>query len=156
MVPDLPEYNRALQASMLAVSIANLGRLSRDEGLLQESLKFYIQGLWELQRSLWDPTLMLKNETLAACMALIMYEVAECPDRTLNGWEAHMRGCKKMFELKGPSSYGSDFGHQLFLSFRVMEVFALFLFYDIFLILSPRYSKLLQQNGTPFSQTRSG
>ena len=27
-----------------------------------------------------------------------------------------------MFELKGPNAYGSEFGHQLFLSFRLIEV----------------------------------
>ena len=106
----------------MAVSTAKLGRLYGDTVLLHESLKFYVQGLWQLQKALWDPHLMHQNETIAACMALILYEVVECPDKTLDGWASHMRGCAKMVELRGPEAYNSDFGHQLFLSFRVIEV----------------------------------
>ena len=123
MIPSLPEFTSALEASMMAVSTAKLSRLDNNQVLLRESLKFYVQGLWELQKALWDPDLMHKNETLAACMALIMYEVIECPDKKLDGWVSHTKGCAKMFELKGPKAYDSDFGHQLFLSFRVLEVF---------------------------------
>lgn len=121
-IPALPQLSSALEAAILAVSTAKLGRLNDNPVLLHESLKFYVQGLWELQKALWDPGLMHKDETLAACMALIMYEVVECPDRTIDAWANHMRGCAKMFELKGANSYGSDFGYQLFLSFRIIEV----------------------------------
>jgi hypothetical protein len=128
MIPALPESTIALETSMLAVSTAKLGRLNDNQVLIHESLRLYVQGLWELQKALWDPKLMHNNETLAACMALIVYEVVECPDKTLDGWVSHMRGCAKMFELKGPGAYDSDFGHQLFLSFRVIEVFPSFPF----------------------------
>jgi hypothetical protein len=132
MISALPELTNALEASMMAVSTAKLGRLEDNQVLLRESLKFYVQGLWELQKALWDPNLMHKNETLAACMALIMYEVIECPDEKLDGFFSHMKGCAKMFELKGPTAYHSDFGHQLFLSFRVGEVFRSFTFDKIY------------------------
>jgi hypothetical protein len=122
MLPTLPNFTSALEASILAVSTAKLGRLSESPVLIHESLKFYVQGLWELQKALWDPTLMGKDETLAACMAMIMYEVVECPNSTIDAWAGHMKGCAKMFELKGPKAYGSDFSHALFLSFRVIEV----------------------------------
>jgi hypothetical protein len=122
MLPTLPYFTGALEASILAVSTAKLGRLNDNPVLIHESLKFYVQGLWELQKALWDPILMHRDETLAACMAMIMYEVVECPDCTIEAWIGHMKGCAKMFELKGPKAYGSDFGHQLFLSFRIIEV----------------------------------
>ena len=38
------------------------------------------------------------------------------------GWMSHMKGCAKLFELKGPAAFSSDFGHKLFISFRIMEV----------------------------------
>jgi hypothetical protein len=90
--------------------------------LVHESLKFYTQGLWELQKALWDPNLMYRDETLAACMNLIVYEVTECPDQNITGWLHHMKGCSKLFELRGPKSYDSEFAHLLFSSFRLLEV----------------------------------
>lgn len=122
MLPALPDFTTALESSILAVCTAKLGRLHNNEVLLHESLKFYVKGLWELQKALWDPKLMYRDETLASCMALIMYEVVECPDQNINGWINHAKGCAKLFELKGPNSYGSNFGHRLFLSFRLLEV----------------------------------
>lgn len=86
MLPTLPTVTTALECAILAVSTAKLGRLDDNEVLIRESLKFYVQGLWELQKALWNPKLMYKDETLAACMALIMYEVVECPDKSLDGW----------------------------------------------------------------------
>lgn len=121
-LPMLSDYTKALEASILAIATAKLGRVNENEVLLRESLKFYVTGLWELQKALWDPKSMYKDDTLAACMALIMYEVVECPDKTVMAWAAHMKGCAKIFELKGPDAYTSDFSYELFLSFRVIEV----------------------------------
>ena len=88
---------------------------------MHESLKFYIQGLWELQKALYSPGLMYKDETAASCMALVAYEVMECPDHTVAGWIKHTQGCSKLFELRGPKAYSSEFGHELFLAFRQLE-----------------------------------
>jgi hypothetical protein len=65
---------------------------------------------------------MYTDETLASCMLLIVYEVTECPDQNINGWLNHMKGCSKLFELRGPKAYESDFSHLLFSSFRLLEV----------------------------------
>lgn len=126
MLPFHPEFTTALEATTLAICTAKLGRSNNDQALVHESLKFYIQGLWELQKALYTPELMYKDETAAACMSLIFYEVMECPDQTIKGWEKHMKGCAKLFETRGPRAYGSEFAHRLFLAFRTMEVSSLF------------------------------
>jgi hypothetical protein len=54
-LPMLPDYTKALEASILAIATAKLGRVNENEVLLRESLKFYVTGLWELQKALWDP-----------------------------------------------------------------------------------------------------
>jgi hypothetical protein len=122
MLPSLPQRTSALETALFALSIARLGHLAQNQGLIHESLKFYTGGLVELQRALWNPNLMYRDETVAASMALVLYEVMECPDRSIAGWQNHMHGCVKLFQLKGPKAYGSEFGHQLFSSFRLMEV----------------------------------
>jgi hypothetical protein len=106
----------------MAICTVGLGRQYNNPALVHESLKFYTQGLRELQKALWDPKLMHRDEICASCVTLIMYEVIECPDKNIVGWESHMKGCAKLFELKGASAFQSDFGHQLFLAWRIMEV----------------------------------
>jgi hypothetical protein len=130
MLPSLPDFTTALEAAILAICTAKLGRVHNDSNLVRESLKFYIQAIWELQKALFDPKLMYKDGTLAACLLLIMYEVLECPDHTINAWTRHLKGCATLFESRGPKAYASEFGHQLFLSFRQVEVrFLLVTFY---------------------------
>jgi hypothetical protein len=122
LLPSLPDLTPALETSLLATCTAALGRIHKDPSLVHESLKFYTQGLWELQKALWEPELMYRDETLAACMTLVVYEVTECPDQTITAWLHHMKGCAKLFEVRGPESYDSEFGHLLFSSFRPLEV----------------------------------
>ncbi|KAH7391597.1 hypothetical protein BKA64DRAFT_678013 [Cadophora sp. MPI-SDFR-AT-0126] len=122
LLPSHPTYTTALEASILAVCTAKLGRTNNDQALVKESLKFYVQGLWELQRALWDEKLMYRDETVAACMCLIIYEVAECPDQSIKGWVGHLKGCARLFQLRGPKMYRSEMAHRLFLTFRQIEI----------------------------------
>lgn len=122
MLHNLPTFTTALEAAVLAIFTARLGRENNDQALVRESLKFYTQGLWELQRALWSRSLMYRDETLAVCVVLLMYEVVECPDKSDHGWLGHTRGCTKLVELRGPTAYGSEFAHRLFVTFRHMEV----------------------------------
>ena len=122
IIPSMADLGMALETSVLAVTLAKFGRHNGDPVLVHESLKFYTQGLWELQKALWDPKLMYRDETLAACMLLTGYELAECPNQTIDAWAAHMKGCARLVELRGPSSYTSDLGSGMFLSWRLQEV----------------------------------
>ena len=60
---------------MAAVSLSVVGNATSNPALSIEGSKKYGQALWELQKALWDKRLMYKDETLAACNALILYEV---------------------------------------------------------------------------------
>jgi hypothetical protein len=44
-LPMLLDYTKALEASMLAIPTAKLGRVSENKVLINESLKFYVNGL---------------------------------------------------------------------------------------------------------------
>jgi hypothetical protein len=122
LVAELPELTTALETSVLAMSTAKLGRMNNDPGLVKASLKSYVQGLWELQKALWDPSLMYRDETLAACMALWMYEVMECPAGSVSGWISHFDGCQRLVQLRGAKAHSSVLGHQVFLAFRTTAV----------------------------------
>jgi hypothetical protein len=122
LVTELPERTRALEASVLAMSAAKIGRLNDDPALLKASLGSYVQGLRELQKALWDPKLMYRDETLAACMALWMYEVLECPEGSVRGWISHFGGCERLVQLRGAEAHNSILGHQVFLGYRTTAV----------------------------------
>jgi hypothetical protein len=123
MLPELPTFTKALETSILAVCTAKLGRLHNAPVLIQESSRLYGQGLWELQKALWDPQLMYKDETLAACMALSMYEIIECPGGTHCGWLTHSGGCSRLVRLRGPKAHcQTPLSHRLFRSSRYSTV----------------------------------
>ena len=121
-VAELPEMTAALEVSVTAMSTAKIGRMNDDPVLVKASLSLYVEALWELQKALWDPKLMYGDETLAACMALWMYEVMECPSGTASGWISHFNGCQRLVQLRGPESHNSALGHQVFLAFRTAAV----------------------------------
>ena len=126
-LPELATLTEALELSILAVCTAKFGRSDNDPMLVDNSQRFYVQGLSELQKALWDSTLMRKDETLAACMVLSLYEAIECPAKTRYGWMSHVKGCAKLIRLRGPEAHASALGHELFLSFRFREVRLTFL-----------------------------
>ena len=106
----------------MAICTAKLGRKSDNLSMVKESLNLYTQGLQQLQKALWDPSLMYKDETLGACMALALYEVIECPMESRRAYVTHQQGCAKLVQLRGAEAHSSGFGHQIFLSFRVQAV----------------------------------
>ena len=91
---------KALDTSLLALCTAQLGRLHDDPVLIETSLRSYTQSLREVQKALWDPSLMYHDETLAACLLLSMYEVLECPAKSTRGWTSHFDGCTRLVQLR--------------------------------------------------------
>jgi hypothetical protein len=121
-VQELPSWTKALEAALLTLSTSRLGRLNDDRVLSRESLKWYSIGLVELQKALWDPTLMRRDETLAACFALTWYELTECVSESIVGYLSHHHGCAKLIQLRGPDAHRSGLAHYIFTAFRVQGV----------------------------------
>ncbi|GAE00157.1 hypothetical protein CPC735_047590 [Paecilomyces variotii No. 5] len=119
LVPELVSPTEALETSSLALATSKLGRLNDDPVLTRESLRLYTLALRQLQKALWDPALMYKDETLAACMALAMYEIMECPSGDQQGYMSHCDGLDKLVQLRGPEAHIEGLGHHVFLAFRV-------------------------------------
>ena len=113
---------KALDTSLLAMCTAKLGRLHDDPVLINMGLRSYTQSLWEVQKALWDPSLMYHDETLVACMLLSMYEVLECPAKSTRGWTSHFEGCARLIQSRGTAAHSTVMGHQIFSGFRVTAV----------------------------------
>lgn len=122
MLPQMSSMTKALELAILAVSTAKLGRVNDDPVMVNQSKRLYVIGLRELQRALWDPKLMFKDETLAACASLSVYEVLECPTESGKGWLSHQNGCARLIELRGADAHRFGISHELFRVFRISEV----------------------------------
>ena len=79
IVFNVPTESPALNQALAAVSLSVVGRATNNPTLVFESSRKYGQALWELQRALWNERLIYRDETLAACMALVLYEVSPLP-----------------------------------------------------------------------------
>lgn len=121
-LPNLPYLTTALEVSIMAISLAKLGEVHQDKALIHESLKLYHRGLIQLQKALWDPDLMFHDQTLAACVALCMYELSQCPDGSISGYISHTLGCERLIQLRGPEAHADGLGHSIFLHYRVQGV----------------------------------
>ncbi|RHZ59260.1 Zn(II)2Cys6 transcription factor [Aspergillus thermomutatus] len=122
LLPDIPTRSKALEFSTLAISCAALGRKFQDTALIHQSLKAYTRGLREMQRALWNASLMHDNETLAACLVLSLYELMECPDNGADAYLSHCRGFLSLIKARGMDAHTAGIGHDLFLGVRLQGI----------------------------------
>lgn len=121
-IPDIPMLSKALQTTAYALCTARLGRDENNKDLVQQSLALYTKGLYQVQRSLWDPKTMYSDQCLAACMLLCIYEVMECPSKNRSGYLSHYHGCARLIQLRGPQRHVNGLGHTIFSQFRIIGV----------------------------------
>jgi len=121
-VPDISNLAPALESAVLASCAATLGRMERHKSLAQESLAQYSKSIHELQRALLHPALRYQDQTLAACLALTMYEYTECPDGRVHGYLSHYAGTMELLQLRGPAAHATGLGHSVFRAMRMHTV----------------------------------
>lgn len=97
-------------------------RLYSDPALVHEGLLQYTQALLLVQSALRDPVAVYDDATFAACMVLIMYEMTECPQRSLSAYSAHLNGCARLVYLHGPGAHIDGLAHSLFVTHRLQKV----------------------------------
>jgi Fungal specific transcription factor domain len=118
LVLDLPTLTPALEHAVLALCTARLGRYNDLQALIHESLSLYTSSLPELRRAFLDPVTRCNEQNIAACMALAMYEISECPGRMFEGYMSHYNGAMKLLRLRGADAHTSGLAHSLFQSLR--------------------------------------
>ena len=119
---DLTSLSPALENSVLAVTVARLGRRQNQLQLARESLSLYARGLGELQRAIDDPVTRYDAQTVAACVSLIMYEFMECPGRAVAGYMNHYSGAMRILELRGAMAHDSGLAHGVLQVLRIHAV----------------------------------
>jgi len=121
-IPGLPDLSPALEAAVLASCAAKLGRLDRHRDLERESVTQYNKSLAELQKALRHPALRCQDQTLTACLALLMFEFTECPQRQVGGYLCHYRGAMELLQRRGPWAHATGLGHSVFRALRMHSV----------------------------------
>jgi hypothetical protein len=121
-VPGLAGTAPALDTALMALSTSQLGRTHNCMELVHESRRLYCVSLRQLGKALKDKDRVYSDETLAACVALALYEVVECPAESDKGLITHSDGCMRLIEARGPEAHVGDVGHLLFLSCRYSSV----------------------------------
>ena len=119
---ELPMLTPALEHAVLALCTARLGRDKDHPALVRQSLSLYTSSLRELRRAVLDPVTRCDEQNLAACMALIMYEVSKCPGRMMGGYLSHYDGAMKLLQLRGADAHSSVLAHSLFQALRPHSV----------------------------------
>lgn len=122
LLGELTSNAQALEISRVAVAASVMGHIFHDTLLIRQSLNYYIRGLIELQKALRDPSLMREDGTLAACMALSLYEALECPNLGSEGYFNHCHGLIALLQYRGQIVHSSGVGHRLFQGVRVPGV----------------------------------
>lgn len=117
----------ALQTSVGAYAAAYLAHEKNDVALLHQSRQMYMRSLEHLRTALGKKRTRLSDETLAACLALSMYELAESPAAAADerdpsgkagGYTTHLMGAMVLMEMRGPDVNNSPLAHSLFLGLR--------------------------------------
>lgn len=120
----LPSLSPALENASLAVCAARLGKRDDKPALVHKSLSLYTQSLREFQKEVAVAASRRSDQTLAACMMMLMYEVSECPGRTPDAYQCHYNAVMKLLELRGPEGHRSGLPHSVLQSLRVHAVSA--------------------------------
>ncbi|OAA72849.1 C6 zinc finger domain protein [Akanthomyces lecanii RCEF 1005] len=129
-----PSTLPALQTSIAAFASAQIGRDHNDARLVAQSMQLYLKSLEHLRNALASPATRLSDDTLAACLALGIYELTEKPmapsyhprsetqrQEQPNGGTAyskHMAGAMMLLKLRGPDANNTPLAHSLFLGLR--------------------------------------
>jgi len=116
------EDSPALETAVSAFFAAHVGRIRDDKTLMAQSRTMYVASLERFQQALRNPRTRLTDETLAACMALTMYELSGCPGGAKNAYATHLQGAVALLQMRGPGACTSVLGHSLFLNIRYQSV----------------------------------
>ncbi|KAK0653045.1 hypothetical protein B0T16DRAFT_455357 [Cercophora newfieldiana] len=120
---NLPEMTPSLEDSLLAACTARLGRQQNRPALVRESQKLYAKGLSAMRRDVNRNSTRANEQNLAACLALMLYEISECPGDSHDGYIIHYLGAMELLRIRGPSAHQSGLAHSVFQLLRLHGVF---------------------------------
>jgi len=89
---------------------------------LKQGVAVYGKALEEVQGMLSTERVLFQEHTLASCMTLSIFEVLETSRDNVYGWNSHVEGPSRLFQLRGAERHIAESNHRLFYGFRPTAV----------------------------------
>jgi len=121
-IMNLPELTLSLEDSLLAACAARLGRQLDRLDLVREGQRLYAKGLSAMRRDVNRTSTRANEQNLAACLALMLYEISECPGNSPDGYMVHYQGAMELMRIRGPAAHQSGLAHSAFQLLRLHSV----------------------------------
>ncbi|KAE8355914.1 hypothetical protein BDV28DRAFT_128097 [Aspergillus coremiiformis] len=112
--------SNAVQWGIRSLNTWFLAKRHQDHQQLQASRHMYNRALRGLAQSLRNPATVKSDATLAAAMALGVYEMLDGVGPT--SWLVHSRGIGALFRLRGADAHRSGFGWTMYTTYRAFLV----------------------------------
>ena len=105
-----------IKSGIQAMALAALARKHDDKNLASSGIQAYSKALYSVNQSLQRPERVIRDNVLAACKLLAMYEI----QRGVGfNWERHTLGTQQLLLARGPSKHTNGLAHTLFLDARL-------------------------------------
>ncbi|KIX92730.1 uncharacterized protein Z520_11582 [Fonsecaea multimorphosa CBS 102226] len=108
----------SLRQALLSLAYIRTGRLQSNQTLILKGQEIYGQTLRLMQSALYDSTLVLHDETLAAARCMVLYEAFESTSEDMDAWQSHIMGIARIIQLRGPGRHRDPLSKSILESMR--------------------------------------
>lgn len=110
--------SKALETAVAACASVQIGQDRGDKQLISQGREIYQVSLQHMRTALASSELRSTDATLAACMALSLYELFANRTGEDCMYESHAKGAMALLQMRGPDSIQSPLAHSIFLGLR--------------------------------------
>ncbi|PNY28440.1 Uncharacterized protein TCAP_01636 [Tolypocladium capitatum] len=113
---DVAETNDCIMASMTAVGLTGLSRLTRCPEAMIRARQSYVLALRLANQALRDPVEAVKDSTMLGVLILGTYEfVSGRTPQTIRAWQEHVSGAAALASMRGAAQFRTNAGTRMFI-----------------------------------------
>ncbi|OAQ89822.1 C6 finger domain-containing protein [Purpureocillium lilacinum] len=113
---DMADMNDGILASMTAVGLTGLSKLTRCPEAMTKARQSYVLALHLANEALRDPVVAVKDSTMLAVLILGTYEfVSGRTPQTIRAWQDHVNGAAALATMRGAGQFRTRAGTRMFI-----------------------------------------
>ncbi|UNI13549.1 hypothetical protein JDV02_000284 [Purpureocillium takamizusanense] len=113
---DMADINDGILASMTAVGLTGLSKLTRCPEAMTKARQSYVLALHLANEALRDPVEAVKDSTMLAVLILGTYEfVSGRTPQTIRAWQDHVNGAAALATMRGAGQFRTKAGTRMFI-----------------------------------------
>ena len=120
----MPDPSPCLLWAIRAISISHLGRLCKDDQIIETSRRVYGKALLKLNDAIQDPEEGYSSDTLSATLLLSFYEILNCTRH--HSWIKHAGGAGQLIRHRGPGRHRNGFDRLVLMACRYLIILEAF------------------------------